>query len=413
MATKLIAPRMGEGVEELVVDKWLKNEGDPVKELEPIVELETDKVVTEIPSPASGVVLKILVQMGSPVKVGGVLAWIGEPGESIDLNAAAQTASPKPPTPLPTPPAAVPEVETKDDFHSPLVRKIASENQIDLNQVRGSGQHGRVTKQDVLDFIAAKGSGKIAPVPSPEPRTQPAPAPTPITPGGSLVPISNLRRQIAERMVQSIHTSPHVLTVLEADLGNVLAHRALNKPLFEQDGVNLTLTAYFLAAITAALKTNPMVNASWGEDGIHLHPDINIGMAVSLGADGLIVPVIKNADSLSLLGIARQVNDLASRARSKKLLPEEVRGGTFSLTNHGMGGSLFATPIITQPQVGILGTGMMQKRAVVVTDERGNDSIAVRPMIYLSFVFDHRILDGEAADHFAGKVKKTLEDWSL
>lgn len=413
MATKLIAPRMGEGVEELVVDKWLKNEGDPVKELEPIVELETDKVVTEIPSPANGVVLKILVQMGSPVKVGGVLAWIGEPGEILDLNAPAATTSRKDPLPPPTPPVEARTVETRDDFLSPLVRKMATENQVDLSQVRGSGQHGRITKQDVLDFIAAKGSSKEAPGASPEPLKPLAPTPLPITPGGSVLPISNLRRQIAERMVQSVHTSPHVLTVLEADLGNVLAHRALNKPLFEQDGVNLTLTAYFVAAITVALKANPMVNASWGDDGIHLHPDINIGMAVSLGADGLIVPVIKNADSLSLLGIARQVNDLANRARGKKLLPEEVRGGTFSLTNHGMGGSLFATPIITQPQVGILGTGMMQKRAVVVSDERGNDSIAIRPMIYLSFVFDHRILDGEAADHFAGKVKRTLEEWSL
>jgi pyruvate/2-oxoglutarate dehydrogenase complex dihydrolipoamide acyltransferase (E2) component len=212
-------------------------------------------------------------------------------------------------------------------------------------------------------------------------------------------------------MTESLNTSAHVLTVMEADLSRVEAHRRLNKPLFAQDGVRLTLTAYFISAITSALKAYPKVNSSWTEEGLLIHPDINIGMAVSLGEEGLIVPVIKNADTLSLLGIARQVNDLAERARAKKLKPEEVRGGTFSLTNHGMSGSLFASPIITQPQVGILGTGLVQKRAVIITDEQGNDSIAIRPMVYLSFVFDHRVLDGEGADNFLGKVKETLESW--
>jgi 2-oxoglutarate dehydrogenase E2 component (dihydrolipoamide succinyltransferase) len=213
-------------------------------------------------------------------------------------------------------------------------------------------------------------------------------------------------------MIESLSTSAHVLTVMEADLSRVEAHRKLNKPLFEQDGVRLTFTAYFITAISAALKSNPKVNSSWTEGGLLIHPEINIGMAVSLGEEGLIVPVIKNADTLSLLGIARQVNDLAERARSKKLKPEEVRGGTFSLTNHGMSGSLFATPIITQPQVGILGAGLVQKRAVVLTDAQGSDSIAIRPMVYLSFVFDHRVLDGEGADNFLGKMKEMLETWN-
>ena len=209
-----------------------------------------------------------------------------------------------------------------------------------------------------------------------------------------------MRRQIAERMVNSQHTSPHVLTVMEADLSKVLAHRAANKAAFAAQGVNLTLTAYFCSAIVSGLKTCPDVNSSWTDEGIQRYRAINLGMATSLGEEGLIVPVIKDADLLSLQGLAQKINDLSARARGKKLLPDEVKGGTFTLTNHGSGGSLFASPIIFQPQAAILGTGMMQKRAVVVTDASGNDAIAIRPMIYLSLVFDHRILDGVTGDRF-------------
>ena len=212
-------------------------------------------------------------------------------------------------------------------------------------------------------------------------------------------------------MLQSRDISPHVLTVMEADMSRVAAHRAANKNSFSADGIKLTYTAYFISAIAAGLKTYPLVNASWTDEGILLHPEINVGMATSLGEEGLIVPVLRRADELSLLGIARAVNDLSERARTKKLLPEEVRGGTFTLTNHGISGSLFAMPIINQPQVGILGVGAIQKRAVVVTDASGNDAIAILPMVYLSFVFDHRILDGASADAFLAKVKDTLEDW--
>jgi 2-oxoglutarate dehydrogenase E2 component (dihydrolipoamide succinyltransferase) len=198
---------------------------------------------------------------------------------------------------------------------------------------------------------------------------------------------------------------------MEADMSRVVAHRSANKEAFARDGANLTFTVYFIAAIVAGLKVNPMANSSWTEDGILLHHAINIGMATSLGADGLIVPVIKGADGLSLLGMARAVNDLSGRARAKKLHPDEVRGGTFTLTNHGTAGSLFAMPIMNQPQSGILGAGAMQKRAVVVTDSNGGDSIAIRPMVFLSYVFDHRILDGASADAFLAKVKETLEAW--
>ncbi len=410
MAHRLTAPRMGEGVEELTLVKWLKAEGDTVAEMEPVVEVETDKVATEIPSPVSGVLLKISAQVNQVVHVGEVLAWIGQPGEALEPAAA---------EPLPesavapaasaaageavrsTTPAAAP-VGEYTGFVSPLVRKMAGENKIDLNLVKGTGEGGRITKQDLLAYLESK------------PASAPAAAvtaPPTLTQEGRLVPHSSIRRQIAERMVNSIRTSPHVLTVMEADMSRVLEHRAANRETFTADGVNLTLTAYFIAAIAAGLKACPEANSSWTEEGLLIYPSFNIGMAVALGDNGLIVPVIRGVESLSLLGIARQVNDLAARARAKKLLPEEVKGGTFSLTNHGTGGSLFASPIITQPQSGVLGTGMLHKRPVVVTDVGGSDAIAVRPMIYLSFVFDHRVLDGEGADKFLKEVKTALENW--
>jgi 2-oxoglutarate dehydrogenase E2 component (dihydrolipoamide succinyltransferase) len=216
-----------------------------------------------------------------------------------------------------------------------------------------------------------------------------------------------VRRLIAEHMVMSKHTSPHVTTVMEADMSRVAAHREANKAAFARDGANLTFTAYLIAAAVSALKAYPIVNSSWSEAGVVLHRTINIGMATSLGEEGLIVPVIKNADGLSLLGLARAINDLSNRARLKKLQPDEVKGGTFTLTNHGTSGSLFATPIINQPQCAILGAGVIQKRVVVI-----NDAIAIRPMIYVSLTFDHRILDGASADTFLGKVVETLQDWS-
>ena len=221
-----------------------------------------------------------------------------------------------------------------------------------------------------------------------------------------------MRKQIAAHMLESKHTSPHVLTVMEADLSRVVAHKTANKQAFQNQGSALTYTAYFVAAIVAGLKAAPLANSSWSEAGIQLHGDINIGIATSLGDDGLIVPVIKGADRQSLPELARAINDLAARARAKKLQPDEVKGGTFTLTNHGINGSLLAMPIINQPQCGILGTGVIQKRAVVVTDINGSDAIAIRPMVYLSFTFDHRILDGAAADNFLAAVKRTLENWS-
>jgi pyruvate/2-oxoglutarate dehydrogenase complex dihydrolipoamide acyltransferase (E2) component len=291
-------------------------------------------------------------------------------------------------------------------FISPVVARIAAEQGVDLSQVQGTGMDGRITKNDVLQFVERGRQGSTVRA------AQAQPPQVTATPGDRLIKHTTIRRQIAEHMVLSQKTSPHVLTVMEADMGRVVAHREANKEQFARDGVKLTLTAYFIAAIVAGLKAYPTVNATWTEEGVLLHSAVNVGMATSLGDEGLIVPVIKGAHYLSLLAIARAVNDLASRARARKLQPDDVRGGTFTLTNHGIAGSLFAMPIINQPQTAILGTGALQKRVVVVSDANGNDAFAIRPMVYLSLVFDHRILDGASADTFLARVKSTLENWA-
>ena len=397
MATKVLVPRLGEGVDEVTVTKWLKQVGDSIKELEPLLEVNTDKVDTEIPAPASGVVLQIVAQEGQAAKVGELLAIIGVAGESVEASSAPalkveSRKSEQRPETLDFRPS------TDLGFISPVVAKIAAEYGVNLSQLQGTGLNGRITKNDVLAFVENQ-----------EARVVPSAKPVNIKPieGDQLIKHTTMRKSIAAHMVESKHTSPHVLTVMEADMSRVAKHRAANKAAFEKDGVNLTFTAYFMTAIVAGLKAFPMVNSSWSDEGVLIHKNINIGMATSLGEEGLIVPVIKGADNHSLLAMARSVNDLANRARNKKLQPDEVKGGTFTLTNHGISGSLFAFPVINQPQCGILGVGAMQKRVIVI-----DDAIAIRPMIYLSFVFDHRILDGASADWFLSKVKETLENWA-
>lgn len=410
MATKVLVPLLGEGVEEVTVIKWLKKEGDSVNELEPLLEVNTDKVDTEIPAPASGTVLKILAEEGVPAKVGEILAFIGKPGEAVDSGQL--SVGNEKPTMIKAEPAAQsstvnyqqPTANKELGFISPVVAKIAAEHGVDLSQVKGTGLNGRITKNDVLFYVEGRKSKVQGQIPQPA-TFQPANL-KPIE-GDQLIKHTVIRRQIADHMVMSKHTSPHVLTVMEADMSRVAKHRSANKESFARDGVNLTFTAYFMMAIVAGLKAYPQVNSSWTEEGLLIHKAVNIGMATSLGEEGLIVPVIKGADNLSLLAMARTVNDLANRARTKKLQPDDVKGGTFTLTNHGISGSLFAFPVINQPQCGILGVGAMQKRVVVI-----DDAIAIRPMVYLSFVFDHRILDGASADWFLAKVKETLENWA-
>lgn len=429
MPTNVLVPRLGEGVDEVTITKWLKNVGDPVNELEPLLEVNTDKVDTEIPAPASGAVLSIHIQEGQPAKVGDLLAVIGAPGEGADAGADIEPdrRMPRVESPAPAaspiahqPPLTINQRPTPSrdlGFISPVVAKIAAGHGINLSEVTGTGLGGRITKNDVLKFVegrTASGRPQTTP-PGAAVQTPPAasrPASVVASAGDQLVKHTAMRKSIAAHMVESKHTSPHVLTVMEADMSRVAAHRAAHKDSFARDGVNLTFTAYFISAIVAGLKAYPLVNASWSDEGVIVRAAINIGMATSLGEDGLIVPVIKGADNLSLMGLARAVNDLASRARARKLQPDEVKGGTFTLTNHGVSGSLLAMPIINQPQCGILGVGAMQKRALVVTDAFGRDSIAIRPMVYLSFVFDHRILDGASADWFLAKVKDALENWS-
>jgi len=418
MATKVLVPRLGEGVDEVTVTKWLKQEGDSINELEPLLEVNTDKVDTEIPAPATGTILKIIAQEGIAAKVGELLAIIGKPGEPVDNGRSPAVNTPESKVEgqrsEPQPATSNSSLVTRPSdlgFISPVVAKIAAEHSVDLSQVNGTGLNGRITKNDVLSYVG--GGTKTT---DHRPQTMVNRPPSNVTPveGDQLIKHSTMRKSIAQHMVESKHTSPHVLTVMEADMSRVAKHRAANKAAFERDGVNLTFTAYFMMAIVAGLKAYPQTNSSWTDEGLLVHKYINLGMAVSLGEDGLIVPVIKNADDLSLLAMARSINDLATRSRKKKLQPDEVKGGTFTLTNHGVSGSLFAFPVINQPQAGILGIGAMQKRVVVIPAKDGtsDDAIAIRPMVYMSFVFDHRILDGASADWFLAKVKDTLETWA-
>lgn len=449
MAVELRLPRLGEGVIEATVSRWLKQEGEPVEEGEPVVEVSTDKVDTEIPAPADGVLLRILVPEGETVPIDTVLALIGtEEGEphktepvaeapiagevAPSLAEAAPKAAPQPiPGTIPTPTAPPrwrPGRHPELGWISPLVAKLANEHGLDLRQIRGTGLGGRITKEDVLAYLAqrpAVAAPTVAVTPTPTPAPAPAPAtlpeiltvtppepgvkPKPVVtlPGDELMPLTNMRRRIAEHMVYSKRVAPHATTVMEVDLHRVVAHREAHKAAFAQQGVRLTYTAYFIAAAVQALQAYPIVNSSWTDQGLLLHKVINIGVAVSLGQEGLVVPVIKNAQDLSLMGMARAVQDLAERARTNKLTPDDLTGSTFTITNHGVTGSLFATPIINQPNVAILGVGAIKKRVVVLE----GDVLAIRPMAYLSLSFDHRVIDGAVADMFLAKVVEVLENW--
>ena len=437
MATQVVMPQLGESVVEGKVSRWLKQEGDPVKQYEPILEVETDKVTTEVTAAAGGTLLKILVSEGLTVQAGTPLAFIGESGEAVPVGAelspslgGASAPGHAVAAPQMVSAGAGPVPAQRGARVSPVVAKIAAEHGVDVSQVRGTGEGGRVTKKDILAYVESRGKApapekELPPweqpgsgdlfkpteetLPAPPPRVPTVPAPQPMLPGDELMQLSSMRRSIAEHMVKSKTVSPHVTTVFEVDLSRVVAHREANKAarFAERDGVKLTFTPYFIAASVAALRAYPQVNSSFTDQGLLLHKQINIGVAVSLGEEGLIVPVVKGADSMSLLGLAHAVNDLAERARKKQLKPDDVVGGTFTITNHGISGSLFATPIINQPNIGILGVGAIQKRVVVI-----NDAIAIRPMVYIGLTFDHRVLDGASADWFVAKIKETLENWA-
>jgi pyruvate dehydrogenase E2 component (dihydrolipoamide acetyltransferase) len=466
MATDVVMPQMGESIFEGTITKWLKKPGDKVERDEPLFEISTDKVDAEIPSPSAGVLKEIKVNEGQTVPIQTVVAVIDVAGSAAaapaPAPAPAKTAAPPAAAPAPPPatrpaaPAAVAPTPTASQatptpqrtgeriHSSPLVRRMAAEHGIDLTTIPGTGAGGRISKQDIEAVIAASGTAAAAaPAPPSAPVATPSVAPTrpampppsapaaaPAPPGVSggqvhvafesavprekmyfgnytVEPMSNMRQRIAEHMVASKRVSPHVYSVDEIDMTKVASLRAKSKDEFEKRyETKLTFMPFFVKAAVAGLRAFPTMNASLDGTNVILHKEINIGIAVALDW-GLIVPVVKGADEKNVLGIQRTLNDLAERARSKKLKPDEVQEGTFSITNPGVFGGLFGLPVISQPNVGILGLGMIEKRPVVI-----NDSIAIRSMCYVTLSYDHRVVDGAVAHQFLHKVKETLENWS-
>ena len=434
--TDVVMPQMGESIFEGTITKWLKKVGETVARDEPLFEISTDKVDAEIPSPAAGVLTDIKVPEGSTVEINTIVAVIGgtsgaaAPAPTAPAPAAAEKkAAPTPqpsaaaaPAPAAQPSAAQPTAATTGERQrsSPLVRRIAKENNLDLSRIPGTGAGGRITKDDALAYLDQRGNApaSVAAVPQPAPATASvapsiaASAPAEVSIPGELVPLSKMRSIIAQRMVESKHTSAHVHSVFKIDMSRIVKIREREKSKYEQrNGVKLTYMPFITSAVVSCLRKMPIVNASMEGNAVRYHKHINVGVAVALDW-GLIVPVIKNAEERSFLGIARAIVDLASRARSKKLKPEEVAEGTFTITNPGIFGEQFGTPVINQPETAILGVGGLFKEPTVVTDADGNDSIAVRHIMRLTLGFDHRIIDGADAGKFMAELKKTLENWN-
>jgi 2-oxoglutarate dehydrogenase E2 component (dihydrolipoamide succinyltransferase) len=412
--TEVLMPQMGESITEGTITKWLKKVGDTVQRDEPIFEISTDKVDAEIPSPVAGVLSEIKVPEGATVTINTVVAVIGgASGKSAAPPAASKPSAAAPPAPAAAiSTTAAPAATTSGERvrSSPLVRKIARDNDVDLTQVAGTGASGRITKTDIVSHLE-QGPKPVAAAPAavPPPAAKPAaPQPQP----GELVPMSKMRSIIAQRMVESKHTSPHVHTVFKVDMTRIVKIREKEKSKYEQrNGVKLTYMPFITRAAIVALRKHPIVNGSVEGDAIRYNKNINIGIAVALEW-GLIVPVIKQAEEKNFLGIARAIVDVADRARAKKLVPDEISGGTFTLTNSGIFGEQFGMPIINQPQSAILGIGGLNKEAAVITDKDGNDSIAIRSIQRFALGFDHRIVDGADAGKFMSDFKAYLENWS-
>ncbi len=445
----VVMPQMGESIVEGTLTKWLKKPGERVEQDEPLFEISTDKVDTEIPSPTAGTLSEVLVEEGKTVAINTVVARIDEgagaaaapvaaPAEvaapPVAAAPAAAPAAPAPAAPVSAPeaPAAAAEADEPSGPLSPIVRKMAREFNIDLKQIKGTGAGSRITKQDVEAYMSAQGAKTVSaatappaavPAPAVVPAPAPPPAPTPAPPPAATAaipamprgeqarvrvePMSTMRQKIAEHMMFSKRTSAHVTTVHKVDITKVAKIRDKQKAEFQaRYGFSLTYLPFVVRAATEALRAFPIVNSSIEGNNILYQNEINIGIAVALEG-GLIVPVIRNADEKNVVGLQRSIVDLASRARSRQLKPDEVTGGTFSITNFGSFGSVFATPVINQPQVAILGIGTVEKQAVVI-----DDAIAIRSICYLALTFDHRLIDGALADQFTGKVKSILENWS-
>ena len=435
MPTNVIMPQMGESIFEGTITKWLKKEGDFVKRDEPLFEISTDKIDTEIQSSVAGVLQKILMPEGSKVPIQTVVAIIEESGAG-SAPAAAPVAAKAPaatpataPTPAPAA-ASVPANGGSDGgrvFASPLVRRIARQENVDLNQLKGSGWKDRITKKDIEDHIGRGGAAPAATVSpsSPSSPTAPAPTPAPVArpaaaPAGApprpaavagrtqVVPMTNMRVKIAEHMVMSKATSAHVTTCHQVDVSRIAEIREKEKVDYETVyGTKLTLTHFFVGAVAQVLKEFPLLNASIDGNSVVYHNYINLGIAVAV-PEGLIVPVVKNCEEKSFLGLVRGVNDVADRAKTKKLAIDDIQGGTFTITNPGPYGAAIFTPIINQPQVAILGIGSVEKRPVVI-----NDAIAIRSMVYLCLSFDHRIVDGIDAEKFMARLREIIQTWNI
>jgi pyruvate dehydrogenase E2 component (dihydrolipoamide acetyltransferase) len=416
--TEVLMPQMGESITEGTITKWLKKIGDTVQRDEPIFEISTDKVDAEIPSPVAGVLSEIKVPEGSTVQINTVVAVIGGAAGKSAPAAAPAASAPAASAPAaasaPTTSAAASEGERARS--SPLVRKIAKDNNVDLSQVPGTGASGRITKTDILGHLehgpkpaaAAAPATSAGSAPAPAAAKPAAPQPQP----GELVPMTKMRSIIAQRMVESKRTSPHVHTIFKVDMTRIVKLREKEKTKYEQrNGVKLTYMPFITRAAIYALRKHPVVNGSIEGDAIRYNKNINIGIAVALDW-GLIVPVLKQTEEKNFLGIARGIVDVADRARNKKLAPDEISGGTFTLTNSGIFGEQFGTPIINQPQSAILGIGGLNKEAEVLTDKDGNDSIAIRSIQRFTLGFDHRIVDGADAGKFMSDFKAYLENWS-
>lgn len=429
----VVMPQMGESIVEGTLTRWLKKAGDRVERDEPLFEISTDKVDTEIPSPAAGILSEVLVPEGQTVAINTVVARISDgaaapaaapqPAAATPAPEPAQAAPPPaPPAPAPAAPAPAPAAPAAPAPQaaapapaqaaaeelgplSPLVRKMARENEVDLSAISGTGAGGRITKQDVEGAIAKPAAAPAAASASgyapPPPRTEAAKF--------RIEPMSTMRKKIAEHMSHSMHTAAHVTTVHKVDMTAVAKLREKSKAAFQaQYGFSLTFLPFVAAATCKALREFPILNASIDGTNILYHGDINLGFAVALdNGSGLIVPVIQNADEKNVTGLQRSIVDLAARARSRQLKPDDVKGGTFAITNFGSFGSVFATPVINQPNVGILGVGTVEKTPVVI-----NDAIAIRSICYLALTFDHRLIDGALADMFTGRVKQLLENWT-
>lgn len=429
---ELVLPKMGESVAEATIIKWLKNPGDTVHEDEIIVEIATDKVDSEVPSPVSGKLLSQTVKVDDIVNVGSVIALIETEDRTVSEREKAQESEPLAAIAvdeapgidlLTTPPEAATSYENSSRFYSPLVKSIAAEEGIsleELDQISGTGSEGRVTKQDILDYIKGH-KKKSTQAAAPEPLKNNGSYITPAVPhqgavvsgGDEIIEMDRMRRLIADHMVMSKQVAPHVTSFIEADVTNIVKWREKIKSTFEKrEGQKITFTPVFIQAVAKAIKDMPMINISVEGNKIIKKKNINIGMAAALPSGNLIVPVIRNADQLNLIGLTRAVNDLAARARANKLLPDEVQDGTFTLTNIGSFGNVMGVPIINQPQVAIMAVGAIQKKPAVLETEFG-DVIAIRHKMFISMSYDHRVVDGALGGMFIKRVADYLENWDL